>query len=253
MKLERRRRGLITAQSGSQGWTSDGIADLTAPEGDVMLSTSAIGDHSFYGRKLICSVSGDHVTKLDNYAMQSCTGLGAIHLPNAQVTSGFSVFQGCTGLTAVHASDLRKVNQLGQTMFSGCTNLTVLVMPSVRAVGYQATHGCSKLQAVDFGKLAATGGNGIAANGFGTCAKLDTLILRRSQMIPLANINAFSGTAFKSGGAGGTLYVPQALLANYQSDAVWSILLGYENNRILPIEGSRYETEFADGTLIQEV
>ena len=69
-------------------------------------------------------------------------------------------------------------------------------------------------------------------------------------MCSLSNVNAFTG-AFASGGTGGTLYVPQALIASYQSATNWSTILGYANNQILPIEGSIYETQYADGTPIE--
>ena len=51
-----------------------------------------------------------------------------------------------------------------------------------------------------------------------------------------------------SNGSGGTLYVPQALISTYQSATNWSTILGYANNQILPIEGSIYENQYADGT-----
>ena len=59
---------------------------------------------------------------------------------------------------------------------------------------------------------------------------------------------SFSNTPFDNGGTGGALYVPAALISAYQGAANWSTILGYPNNRILPIEGSAYETRYADGT-----
>lgn len=60
-----------------------------------------------------------------------------------------------------------------------------------------------------------------------------------------------NGTPFASGGTGGTLYVPNALKSSYQSASNWSTILGYATNSIQAIEGSYYETHYADGTVIQ--
>ena len=48
----------------------------------------------------------------------------------------------------------------------------------------------------------------------------------------------------------GKLYVPSSLISSYQAATNWSTILGYANNQILPIEGSMYETQYADGTPI---
>lgn len=90
----------------------------------------------------------------------------------------------------------------------------------------------------------------LAVNTFNTCTGLSVLVLRHSSVVSLANINVFCNSPFASGKAGGTLYVPQALIADYQAATNWSTILGYANNQILPIEGSIYETQYADGTPI---
>ena len=68
--------------------------------------------------------------------------------------------------------------------------------------------------------------------------------------MPLVNINAFTNTPFASGKAGGTLYVPSALVSEYQAATNWSTILGYSTNSIAAIEGSEYENAYADGTSI---
>lgn len=85
---------------------------------------------------------------------------------------------------------------------------------------------------------------------FENSSALDTMILRNSAICILDNISAFNGTPFASGGSGGTLYVPQARITEYTQATNWSTILGYANNQILPIEGSIYETQYADGTPI---
>ena len=79
---------------------------------------------------------------------------------------------------------------------------------------------------------------------------LRTLIMRASGVCALGNLNIVEGTPFASAGTGGTLYVPSALISAYRSATNWSTVLGYPNNRIEAIEGSVYETQYADGTPI---
>lgn len=76
------------------------------------------------------------------------------------------------------------------------------------------------------------------------------LILRKPSVVAVQNINTFNDTPFASGKSGGTLYVPSALISSYQSATNWSTILGYPNNSIAAIEGSIYETAYADGTPI---
>lgn len=66
----------------------------------------------------------------------------------------------------------------------------------------------------------------------------------------LANVNAFANTPFKSGGAGGEIYVPSALIDTYKASANWSTLDGYGTVTWKAIEGSIYENAYADGTPI---
>ena len=107
---------------------------------------------------------------------------------------------------------------------------------------------------VDVGK-GFTGNKQIQVSAFANCSTLDTLVIRGgdngSRMMTLANLNAFANTPFASAGTGGTLYVPSALVSTYQSATNWSTLLGYANNNIQAIEGSIYETQYADGTPIE--
>jgi hypothetical protein len=92
------------------------------------------------------------------------------------------------------------------------------------------------LNTVDLGKC-----TGIDGNCFSKCANLKTLILRYTSVCSLGNTNAFNGTPFASGGSGGTIYVPTALLSSYPTATNWSTLNGYGTITWKAIEGSAYE------------
>lgn len=47
-----------------------------------------------------------------------------------------------------------------------------------------------------------------------------------------------------------TLYVPSALISSYQSASNWATILARAGKNIAAIEGSIYETQYADGTPI---
>lgn len=139
--------------------------------------------------------------------------------------------------------------------FSANTALLDLVLPEFNNIfrNYGAS-GCTKLTAVDLGKP-----TDIYGNAFNGDTALNTLIIRRtSSVCALNNINAFTNTPFASGKAGGTLYVPSALFASYQSATNWSTILGYTNNQIKSIESTHTDPNapidltlyYADGTPI---
>lgn len=98
-------------------------------------------------------------------------------------------------------------------------------------------YGCTGITSIKSNTLQS-----MQASAFAYCSSLSTIVLGHNGVVALANANAIGNTPFKSGGTGGTLYVPQALISSYQSATNWSTYLGYENNQILPIEGSVYES-----------
>ena len=85
----------------------------------------------------------------------------------------------------------------------------------VTKVGQYVFYGCSKLTSLDFANVTS-----IEANAFNGCSGLETLILRSSKVCTLSATNAFTSTKITSGT--GYIYVPSALLANYQSATNWS-------------------------------
>lgn len=191
----------------------------------------------------IQSYESSAVTSIGNYKFQSCTHLTSVVCPD--VTSiGANSFDGCTVLATVSMKKLSSIRSGGQYAFRNCIALENIAFPLLNEVTANTFNGCSALERVD------VKGAYVRASAFANCTNLTVLILRNSATSSLANINAFSGTPFASGGAGGTLYVPQSLISSYQSATNWSTILGYANNSIQAIEGSEYENSYADGTPI---
>lgn len=161
------------------------------------------------------------------------------------------------------------VTMLYAQSFRSYPPLTSLKVHNVASIGNAAIYDCSGLTSLAFPKLSGSTTPGAMQNNtnlesldFGPegnwalptisgNSKMAVLVLRRtSGIVPLSGINALNNTPFASGNAGGILYVPNALISTYQGATNWSTILGYANNSIQKIEGSYYETHYADGTVI---
>lgn len=181
----------------------------------------------------ITSISNDRVTSIGGYSFYNCTNLVSADFPNA-ISIGTYSFYNCSLLASV---DFPKATSIGSYAFQQCRRLESVVFPEVASISSSAFYSCSVLARVDFPKS-----ENVSNNCFANCSNLNVLILRKTDTIcTLSNINAFTGTPFASSGTGGTLYVPQALIASYQAASNWSTILGYSNNQIKAIEGSIYE------------
>ena len=218
----------VTRIGGSAFYYCSSLTDIDFP------NVTRIEDGAFYGCTSLADVNFHNATYVGGNVFRNCTSLTAINFPNATNTGGTYAFYGCTSLTDI---DFPNATSIGQGAFQNCTSLTDINCPNATSIGSDAFRSCSSLTEIEFAKVTT-----ISAYAFNGCTSLDTLILRKSDgTTSLTNINAFNNTPFASGGTGGTLYVPQALISSYQSASDWSTILGYPNNQIKPIEGSIYE------------
>ena len=240
---------VVTFESGGGGeWTTTGILNGTEPNGAVSTQATSIAAYALAGKTAVTSISAPLATNVGNGAFQGCTGLTSVSLPlfNSNSTA---LFNGCNALTVIGAADMPSARYLGQNMFSGCTNLQTLVLPSVRTFYSDFLNGSNNLAVLDIGYTAEST-DGRISSSLGRANSLTTIILRRATMYALSHTNWFNYTPFAANGTGGTIYVPQSLLESYTNGTNWSTLIGRANNQILPIEGSIYETQYADGTPI---
>lgn len=221
-------------------------------------STAAtVSAYLFYNKTALTSVSYSSATAIGDYSFSGCTNLSTISFPKVKTTSSDS-FSNCLALTTV---SLPEATSIAARSFSGCSNVTSVSLPKVTSFGNYAFLNCTSLTTFDIntdytgsGKTAVfqgcsslqlldlEQGSSIGTNMFNGCTNLTTVVLRTTGSVcSLGNINAFTGTPFASNGSGGTLYVPEDLIATYQSASNWSTILGYQNNQIKAIEGSIYD------------
>ena len=233
------------------GYTLNDVVESNFGTGKITYNGTHLKPFMFYESD-ISEFESDTVEYLYGDGMNSgqgtfmnCTKITRISMPNLIGTgAGGYQFAGCTSLIDLHVPNA----SVGQHFIDGCTSLETFV--SIRELA--SSNGsdfanCTALKTVDLNM------NRLTTLCFSNDVALTKLIMRRSTAIAtLQNINVFNNTPFASGKSGGTLYVPQALIASYQAATNWSTILGYPNNQILSIEGSIYETKYADGTPITQ-
>lgn len=204
------------------------FASGAKPTGEVDITGLTFVDYAFAFHPNITSVVGSGYFN-KGYLFTGCTGITKVNITLSGSTSG-NFFSSCTGLkTAV----LNQARQGGSGMFNGCSSLEVADVDIVQ----------------------------IRNNYFYGNAKLQTVILRKSSAITTLESTtgaiAFN-TPFKSGGTGGIIYIPKALYdhlgdgsaLDYKAATNWSTIDGYGTITWAQIEGSIYETQYADGTPI---
>lgn len=194
--------GTYTPGSGVDGF-SKVIANV-ASTGSGEDNSGAILDRS------VTAINNSEITTLGAYALRNCTQLTSLSLPGVTKVDTYACY--------------------------GCSALKSVDLPVATTLGTYSFRGCSALEIVDFPVLTS-----IAANSFYACSKLATLILRSDSVCALGNSTAFTSTPFASGGSGGTVYVPSALIASYQSASYWATLYNAGSCAFVAIEGSEYE------------
>ena len=161
---------------------------------------------------------------------------------------GYSAFSYFDNLATVRTPN---VTSIAGRAFMGNTGVTVLAFPNLTsATTNDAFRDCTNLTAIDFGpdfgSLAGT-------NVFNGSNALATIILRKSNGgVGLGNTNSITRSST-------TIYIPKALYdrlgdgtsLDYKAATNWSTLDSGGKLVWAQIEGSQYETHYADGTSIQ--
>lgn len=182
----------------------------------------------------LTSFSAD-ISSIRAYLFYGNTNLASIDFNNVTEIGTF----GCSK-TAITTAVFDKYVGIANNAFKECPNLTTLVCKAgANRLDISTLEKCYQLKYVD---LASLGGNGISHQAFYNTTRIEALIIRQSSVAYLSG--AFPSSSALASTA--TIYVPNAVLANYQSASNWSAY----SSRIVKIEGTIYETQYADGTPI---
>ena len=241
--------GALVAQASDTVTTND-TYDTTLIN-SLTVNVSGGGDIDALIDGSIASVESD-ATVVGEYKFYNCTHLTSVKLNGVAWIKG-NAFRGCTALQTFDAKNVYKVH--GNAFMN--VPADALVFPNIKG-------GSGEIGASSFASWQGTkldlGGSGfeIKLSTFSNASHFNFFVLRRNTRVILGNTNAFNGTPFASGGTGGTLYVPQAILNDYTSASNWSTILGYTNNQIKSIESTHTDPNapidltlyYADGTPI---
>lgn len=196
----------------------------------------------------ITSISDDTITKLNSQAFRNNTNITSAEFPNVTniVTEAF---RGCSKLANINVKSATSVKG---NAFMG-TKITAIALPKLLSVGTSALANMSYCEAID-----VSGYDGFRIACLQNCTRLTTLIIRSTRVPSLAEATFINGTPFKSGGTGGTIYIPKVLYDHlgdgssydYKAATNWSTVDGYGTITWAQIEGSQYENYYADGTPI---
>lgn len=138
-------------------------------------------------------------------------------------------------LTTTYGQTFRAITQCVYAVFDKLANTTS------DFISYNG-----KLERVEFGGDLVS----IDIYAFENNPILDEIVLRSPTVVQLRHTRAFDNTPYKSGGTGGVIYVPQALISAYQTATNWSTVYGWGATTFEAIEGSYYETHHADGSAV---
>lgn len=190
------------------------------------------------------------ITIRDGYAFENATGLKAFHAPVCTSSISQYSFRG-SYIETIFIPDA----QLTTRAMSGASKLVTAVIKGFANNSYLEFENVPLLKTVDMLSNTYRCDNAWQTN----CGNFDTLILRDdSQLLVMANATGLNGSKFKSGGAGGTIYIPETLYnhlgdgtsLDYKNATNWSTYDGYGTITWAAIEGSQYENYYADGTPI---
>lgn len=219
---------IIMADKTGGEWTTLGIAQGLEPNGEITLDSITLAYYAF---------ASSAITKFRGTNIILPSGIKPFN--SSEVEEVF-----------LHSKSNSQINGL----FSSCAKLKkiVLVVANNTLSTYSIAQHDEQLEIFDI-----TGALAFQTSGFAGCTNLKTLILRKNSIYGVQNTMVFQNTPFASGGAGGTIYIPKSLFDqlgtgtnDYKAASVWSTLDGYGTIAWKQIEGSIYETQYADGTPI---
>lgn len=204
------------------------------------------------------SISGggsDPWEKMISFMRNELTSIPAL---DGVTSIGTGMFQSCSKLTSF---DFSNIKSIGTSAFYGAKLGGVVVLPKAVQVASKSFRenpftkiifkggvnrfdqgvfeGCNNLEVID---AKMTSNIAISSTNFYNTQMLNTMILRQSFVVSINGV--FPTTCGLR--TSGYFYVPASLVETYKTATNWSKYA----DRILPIEGSIYETQYADGTPI---
>ena len=190
-------------------------------------------ENGLVGRTLTEYIN-DTADTIGTYAFAYYSSLEYVSMPNATTISGGNNFLSCSKLKRVDIPNLKNAVSNSGNHFRNCTALEELRVPLLNTV--LSVGSCTALRVYELGTPYS-----ISASAFANLTALEVLVMHCTKVVALSNVNAFTGTRFAAGGAGGKVYVPQQYIEGYKTATNWSSLYEAGTCEFIAIEGSEYE------------
>jgi hypothetical protein len=168
------------------------------------------------GRYVSLDLSDSTFTSIPNNALQNCTTLTEVTMPNSVTSIGTYAFSGCNSLT--DASIGSYVTTIGERAFSGCISLTSVTIPSrVTNIGNNAFYECSSITSVSIGNSVTS----IGERAFQGCSSMTDLTIGNS-------VNNIMNAAFEACSSLTSVIIPSSVngiaqAAFYQCGSLTSV------------------------------
>lgn len=218
----------------------------------VSQTSDTVTANDTYDTTLINSLTVNVSGGGTDYLVERCNGTLSSYESDGVTSLAQNCFRDCTTLTSLKVYNCATVGSL--CLYN--THIQKLALPSLTSVATQSLSnlGSGYLKELDLGPNCASLNN----QGLTNNSALTKIVLRRTSIVALNNVNVFNNTPFKNGGTGGTIYIPKTLYdhlgdnsnLDYRKATNWTTINGYGTITWAKIEGSYYETHYADGTVI---
>lgn len=201
------------------------LIEVNLPEcvsiGDTRGGTG--GDYyGFASCQELLKVNAPKLEASGQYNFRYCSKLEEANFPLLKGSPGSGIFHGCTSLKYVNLPEIESIPYI---TIDGSTLLRELSFPKVRDCLSGGIRNCSVLKKIELDVV-----NNIQQNAFYNCQNFDTLIIRRTDIVPvLENISAFYNSKIAKGT--GLIYVADNLIEEYKNATNWSTFI----NQIKPI------------------
>ena len=196
-------------------------------------SVTKVSQYTCYNYTTLKTIDFPNLTTIDAYAFNNCSAITSFNAPKLK-TMGSYAFYNVSVLTSINFPEMTTISSYA---FRQCRKITRAMFPKLTSLGAYGLSRCNVLAVADLGLISTINGNVFAED-----SNLKTIILRKADaIVTLSAVNAFTSTPFASGKSGGTVYVPQALIEQYQTATNWATLYEGGTCTFLPLEGSIYE------------
>ena len=160
----------------SGGYEGAIVIPETVVFNDVTYRVTSIGARALEGCSSLTSITiPNSVTSIKAWAFAGCTSLISIAIPNSVTSIGQGAFDICSSLTTIVIPD--SVTDIGEGLFFCCSSLTSITLPnSMKTIGEMAFYDCSSLTSITIPNSVTS----IGDRAFEDCSSLTTITIPNS-------------------------------------------------------------------------